>query len=297
MRKHTGQNPGYKIRPNYGEDNSLMEDPVSLNRINQKVQALREIFRRYRSVLISYSGGVDSALLACIAYTVLGDRASCAILDSPVLPRRALEDAKNIAERIGIACAVLPDAVLDCREFADNPPDRCYFCKKAGAALLHHHTRAIDAEIIVDGLNMSDCDQHRPGIRASNEEGIRHPFIEACITKEEIRAIARNLDLPFWNKPSEACLSSRIAYGEPITGQKLAMVEAAEDILKDFGLSQVRVRLHQNLARIEIPVAEIGILIPHRDEIIQKFQDLGFHYITLDLEGFRSGSMDEVLER
>ncbi|MDD1717133.1 MAG: ATP-dependent sacrificial sulfur transferase LarE [Methanoregulaceae archaeon] len=274
-----------------------MEDSGSLSRINQKVQALRKIFSSYRSVLISYSGGVDSALLANIAHDVLGDRASCAILDSPVLPRRALIDAKNIAARIGIVCAVLPDPLLDCKEFSDNPPDRCYFCKKAGAALLRHHARLVGADALVDGLNISDCDQYRPGIRASDEEGIRHPFIDAGITKQEIRVIARKMGLPFWNKPSEACLSSRIAYSESITVPKLAMIEAAEDILKDFGLSQVRVRLHQELARIEIPVSELEILLPRRNEIVHAFRNLGFHYVTLDLEGFRSGSMDEVLSR
>jgi uncharacterized protein len=272
-----------------------MEAAVPLSRIHQKVQALKEILQSYGSVLISYSGGVDSALLASIAHDVLGDRASCTILDSPVLPRRAFEDAKIIAARIGIACTVLPDPILGCREFADNPPDRCYFCKKAGAALLRDHACLVEAEAIVDGLNLSDRDQHRPGIRASDEEGFRHPFIEAGITKEEIRVIAREMDLPFWNKPSEACLSSRIAYGDSITVQKLAMVEAAENILKDYGLSQVRVRFHQNLIRIEVPESELGILVIYRKEIMQKLKDLGFHYITLDLEGFRSGSMDEVL--
>lgn len=272
-----------------------MEAVVSLTRIHQKVQALKYILQSYRSVLVSYSGGVDSALLASIAHDVLGDRASCAILDSPVLPRRALEDARSIAERIGIACAILPDPILCCKEFADNPPDRCYFCKKKGAALLRDHARLAGAEVIVDGLNLSDCDQHRPGIKASDEEGIRHPFIEAGIMKEEIRVIAREMDLPFWNKPSEACLSSRIVYGDPITEQKLARVEAAENILKDYGLSQVRVRVHGELARIEILQFEFEILFPYRDEIVHKLKDLGFYYITLDLEGFRSGSMDEVL--
>ena len=165
-----------------------------------------------------------------------------------------------LQERIGIACTVLPDPILECREFTDNSPDRCYFCKKAGAALLRDHACLVGADVILDGLNLSDFNQHRPGIRASDEEGIRHPFVEAGITKEEIRVIAREMDLPFWNKPSEACLSSRIAYGDPITVQKLAMVEAAENILKDCGLSQVRVRLHRELARIEILQSEFEIL-------------------------------------
>ncbi len=266
-----------------------------MKRKDSKLLALEKILRSYRSVLVSYSGGVDSAFLAAVAHDTLGDRASCILLDSPVVPRRAVADALSIAERIGIACTVLPEPLLSDEEFTGNPSDRCFFCRKSGAGLLRDHARAMHAETIIDGLNLSDYHQHRPGIRACDEAGIVHPLVDAGLAKEDIREMARESGLPFWNKPSDACLSSRIAYGEPITREKLAMIEASEDLLKDMGFSQVRVRMHGTLARIEVPVPEIGNLVSRREEIACDLRRLGFRYITLDLEGFRSGSMDEPL--
>lgn len=265
--------------------------------VEQKVENLRKILSRHSAILISFSGGVDSSLLAAIAAGVPGSRASCAILDSPVLPRRALESALEIAGAIGISCRVIPHPVLECREFAGNPPERCYFCKKAGTPLLKEEARRTGAGVIADGLNISDLGQHRPGIRASDEEGIIHPFVDAGISKEDIREIARMMNLPFWNKPSEACLSSRIAYGEAITREKLAMVERAEEMLKDLGFPRVRVRIHGSLARIEVPVSDIPVLISHREPVVQQMRAAGFCYVTIDLEGLRSGSMDLVLPR
>jgi uncharacterized protein len=258
-------------------------------------ERLDAVIGRQGSMLISFSGGVDSGLLAAMAHRRLGRNVSCILLDSPVVPRRAIREALRIAEELGLPCSVVPFPVLGNEEFRKNPADRCYFCKKMSAATLKEEARKRGCECIIDGVNLSDYGQHRPGIRACEEEGIQHPFIEAGMSKPEIRVLARECGLPFWNKPSAACLSSRIPYGEEITEEKLRRIEEAEDLLMDKGFGQVRVRCQGDLARIEVDRAEMPRLFEQRDEITRDLKALGFVYVTLDLEGFRSGSMDEVL--
>lgn len=260
-----------------------------------KQRLVEEKIADRNSLIVSYSGGVDSGLLAALVHQVLGNKARCIILDSPVVPRKALKEALETAERIGIACEVVPFPILDHEEFRKNPTDRCYYCKKVSSLLLKKRARETGYACIVDGVNCSDLGEHRPGLIACAEEGIVHPFVEAGISKADIREIARNAGLDFWKKPSAACIASRIPYGEEITEEKLRMIEDAEEFLHRRGFTQVRVRIHQNVARIEVVPDEMQRLFEIRDEVVHALKSVGFSYITLDLQGFRSGSMDEVL--
>jgi uncharacterized protein len=246
-------------------------------------------------MLIAYSGGVDSALLAGIAREVLGDRCRAVLLESPVVPRAAARLAHKTAAGLGIPFEVIPVPLMEEEPFLANPADRCYYCRKVSARTLKAYADRAGLACVADGINLSDLGEHRPGIRASDEEGIIHPFIEAGITKDDIREIARGRGYAFWNMPSAACLSSRIPYGEEITAEKLRMIEEAEEHLRGLGFTQVRVRLHGPLARIEVIPDEMERFFLERGGIVRTFRTIGIRYVTLDLEGFRSGSLDEVL--
>jgi pyridinium-3,5-biscarboxylic acid mononucleotide sulfurtransferase len=263
--------------------------------ISEKTQALKEMIAAKGSMLISYSGGVDSALLAVLATEVLGDKARCILLDSPVVPRAAITEARQIAEEYGIRMEIMPVRVMDDERFKRNPADRCYWCKKKSNKVLKWRMDALHFACIADGINVSDLGEHRPGLLASTQDGIFHPFLEAGITKAEIREIARDKGLKFWNKPSAVCLSSRFPYGDEITYKKLAMIEEAETFLRTSGFSQCRVRLHGEIARIEAVQEEVPKVLAMQDELVKALKAIGFAYVTLDLEGYRSGSMDEVL--
>jgi uncharacterized protein len=246
-------------------------------------------------LLVAYSGGVDSSLLARVANDVLGDSALAVVLDSETMARCELEQARELAESLGLNYVVAKLSILTDEHFSQNPANRCYICKKKSAALLKSIAREHDIKWIADGVNLSDYQDYRPGIQACDEEGIWHPFVESGITKEDIRSLARSLGLANWNKPSSACLSSRIPYGERITEGNLRMVEEAEEYLKRFGFGQLRVRAHGQLARIELPKLDAQKALGCRDEIAARLKAIGFKYVTLDLEGFRRGSMNEVL--
>jgi uncharacterized protein len=260
-----------------------------------KLERLKEKIREKRRLLVAYSGGVDSSLLAGLAQGVLGNSALAVILDSETLPRSELEQAAALAERMGLNYRIAKFPILQHEPFRENPAERCYICKKSSIALLKSIAAGEGISCIADGLNQSDCQDLRPGIAACNEEGIWHPFVDAEMSKEDIRAAARELGLPVWNKPSSACLASRIAYGLPITEEMLGMVEAAEDYLKSLGFGQVRVRADGRSARIELEKQEIGKALEKSEEIACRLKALGFGYISLDLQGYRSGSMNEVL--
>lgn len=246
-------------------------------------------------LLVAYSGGVDSSLLARVANDVLGDSALAVVLDSDMLARCELEQARELAESLGLNYVVAKFSILTDEDFSQNPANRCYICKKKSADILKSIAREKGIDCIADGVNLSDYQDYRPGILACDEEGIWHPFVESGITKEDIRSLAQSLGLANWNKPSSACLSSRIPYGERITESNLGMVEEAEGYLKRLGFGQLRVRAHGQLARIELPKLEAEKALLCRDEIAVRLKAIGFKYVTLDLEGFRTGSMNEVL--
>lgn len=262
----------------------------------EKYEALKATIAGHGPMLVSYSGGVDSTLLAVVAREVLMERTRCVLLDSPVVPRVAVEQAQTLARELGLVLDIIPVPLLQNAEFCANSPERCYFCKKILAGYLKSRAAELGLSCIADGIHTSDLGEHRPGLRASTGEGIVHPFIETGITKQEIRDIARMLDIPVWQKPPAACLSSRIPYGDPITGEKLRIIEEAEAFLAGFGIGQIRVRLHGNLARIEVHKEDWEKILEQRPAVTARLRSLGFAYVTLDLEGYRSGSMDEVLD-
>ena len=261
----------------------------------EKLDRLRSIISGKNRLLIAFSGGVDSSLLAKVAYDLLGDAALAVTLDTVTLPRSELEAACEIASDIGIPHRVACFSEIEDEEFVRNTPDRCYFCKRKSAKFLKGIASEESIETVAYGVNISDFGEHRPGIKACNEEGIWHPFVEASLTKSDVREISKDLGLPSWDKPSTACLSSRIPYGENITIEKLKMIEDAEEILRSFGFLQSRVRLHGNIARIEVLQDDMEDLISLGLQITTYFKDIGFGYVSMDLKGYRSGSMDEVL--
>jgi len=263
--------------------------------IADKTEALKGIITNCRSMLVSYSGGVDSTLLAVLAHDVLGDLSRSVLLDSPLVPRAEIAEAKKNAEVLGIALDIVKVPHMEHECFRKNSPDRCYHCRKISSEYLKETATRHGLTCIADGINISDTGEHRPGLQAATEEGIIHPFILAGITKQDIRQIAHVRGLQVWDKPSAACLSSRIPYGDEITHKNLRIIEEAEAFLIGKGFGQSRVRLHGGIARIEVPPAEFGILLEIREELLHRFREIGISYVTVDLSGFRSGSMDEVL--
>ena len=268
----------------------------SNGRIKEKLERLKQRIAERGNLLIAFSGGVDSTLLTKVAYDVLGEKALAVTLDFETLPRSELEHAKKIAKTIGVKYLIVPFSELRNEEFVKNPPNRCYYCKKESARILKAIAAGKGMKCIADGVNLSDLDENRPGIKACDEEGIWHPLAEVGITKSEVRIIAKEVGLSTWNKPSMACLSSRIQYWERITKEKLKMIEDAEEVLKVVGFSQIRVRKHGDIARIELVKEEMKMLLELKEKIVSELKGIGFNYITVDLEGYRSGSMDEYLK-
>jgi pyridinium-3,5-biscarboxylic acid mononucleotide sulfurtransferase len=261
----------------------------------KKYLELKKIISGHGPMLVAYSGGVDSTLLAAVAQELLEEKTRCVLLDSPVVPRAEVRQAQKTAREIGLGLDIIEVPLLEREAFCSNPADRCYHCKKISAGYLKKRARELGFACIADGINVSDTGEHRPGLRASTEEGFVHPFIEAGCTKQDIRDIARELGLAVWQKPSAACLSSRIPYGDRITAEKLRIIEDAESRLAGLGIGQFRVRLHGNLARIEVHKEDTAKILEQQSAIVRHLRSLGIAYVTLDLEGYRSGSMDEVL--
>ena len=266
---------------------------------NDKLDQLRELVGSKGSLLIAFSGGVDSAVVAKVARNILGERAVAVIIDSETLPRCELEDARRIASEIDIELREIRSSSLSNLVFTSNPVDRCYHCRKEEMGEMRREARSLDIENVADGVNADDYNEHRPGIRAADEANTFHPLAESGITKNDVREIARELGITIWNKPSNACLSSRIPYGERITAEKLERIEKGEAFLRSMDHETSRVRSHGDIARIEVAPEKIAQFLEDgfREKVTKKFKEIGFSYVTLDMEGFRSGSMDEVLER
>ena len=250
------------------------------------------------SLAVGFSGGVDSAVVVAAAVAALGTVNVVAVTsDSETLPAREMKAARQLARKIGCRHEIIRTRELDMSEFAANSPDRCYYCKTE----LWKQVRKIASELglknIADGVNASDLGDFRPGIKAGDECGVAHPLAAIGAGKEQVRGIARELGLPNWDKPAEACLSSRFPYGNAITAAGLRRVERAEELLKEHGFRQLRVRDHGNIARIEVPPEMFYKLTNgSRSEIVKGLKELGYSYVTVDLEGFRSGSMNETLK-
>ena len=266
---------------------------------DRKVARLRKIVESYGSVAVAFSGGTDSTLLAKIAHDELGSRAIAFTINSPLYPEQELAKAKAVAERIGIRHIVLrTDPICD-EAFVSNPPDRCYLCKLEDLDTIKKAARELSLDEVADGSNADDSKDYRPGSKARQELGVRSPLAEARLTKAEIRAISRAMRLPTAEKRASPCLASRIPYGERITREKLRMVEEAEEFLLAKGFEDVRVRIHKDIARIEVSAKDIPRLASPgtRISVSRKLRSLGFAYVALDLEGYRMGSLNEVLRR
>jgi pyridinium-3,5-biscarboxylic acid mononucleotide sulfurtransferase len=263
----------------------------------EKLEQLKELFTEIDQALIAYSGGVDSTLVAKIAYDVLGDRALAVTAVSPSLLPEELEDAKIQAATIGISHKIVQTQEMDNPNYTSNPVNRCYFCKSE----LHDTLKPLALELgypyVVDGVNADDLHDYRPGIQAAKERGARSPLAEIGVTKAEVRQISQQLGLSWWDKPAQPCLSSRFPYGEEITIAKLQRVGRAEIYLRNLGWQNLRVRSECDTARIELSPDKIKDFVSTTDlsTLVSAFQNWGFIYVTLDLEGYRSGKLNQVL--
>jgi uncharacterized protein len=263
-----------------------------------KRDRLLDVLRTLDRVAVAFSGGIDSTVVAQAAYLALGDRAVAVTADSASVPRTEIEDAQRLARQIGIRHRIVPTEEFADPNYIRNDGTRCYFCKSELYTRIETLLPELDAAVICSGANLDDRGDYRPGLTAAAEHAVRHPLQEASFTKADVRALARVWGLPTWDKPASPCLSSRLAPGVEVTRERTGRVEAAEAYLRTLGYREFRVRLHEGeLARIEVPAAELPRLADPavRADLVRRLKELGFQFVTLDLEGFRSGSLNTLV--
>lgn len=261
-----------------------------------KLERLKEYLKDLESVVVAFSSGVDSTFLLKVAHDVLKDNVIAVTAQSCSFPKRELNEAKEFCEINNIKHIIVKSEELNIKGFSKNPPDRCYLCKRELFEKIWKVAEENGIKNVIEGSNLDDDGDYRPGLKAIKELKIKSPLKEIEFTKKEIRKLSKKLELSTYDKQSFACLSSRFVYGETITKEKLKMVDKAEQLLLDLGFKQVRVRIHNNIARIEVLPNEFKKLIKHREQIIKYFKEIGFVYITMDLIGYRTGSMNETLK-
>jgi uncharacterized protein len=276
-----------------------VNDVTSLTQsLAAKRDRLLEILGSLERVAVAFSGGIDSTVVAQAAQRALGDRAVAVTADSPSVPRSEIAEAIELGRRIGIRHRLVSTAEFADPDYVRNDGARCYFCKDELYSQIERLLPELQAEVVCSGANLDDLGDYRPGLKAAAEHRVRHPLQEAGFSKADVRALAKHWDLPTWDKPASPCLSSRLAPGVTVTPERTARVEEAEALLKKLGLREFRVRLHEGeLARIEVPPSELVRLAEPaiRDALVRQLKDLGFRYVTLDLEGFRSGSLNDLV--
>jgi len=264
---------------------------------NPKFQILLNHLKELESLAVAFSGGVDSSFLLAASKIAVGDKAVGITVDSPALPRYELEDAINIAGLLDVKHIILKSDEIE-EKISNNPVNRCYFCKKTEFGNIKEEAMRLGINHVVDGSNADDLKDYRPGMKAKEEVQVSSPLLEAGITKQEIRDFSKALNLPTWDKPAYACLFSRIPYGRKIRIEDLQKIEMAEKFFIDNGFRTIRVRCHDDLARIEVAPADINKLLqePFRSEIISNLKTFGFHFVTIDLQGYRMGSLNEAIQ-